>query len=540
MPSLNFCKTAALPILLSLTIAPALAQQVNLLPLQNLGVESATVTGMPLSVRSDLLHGLDGRLYVSSFAGGYDSDSGTGGYGSIAAISLDGKETTVLGSLVGTGGGLGLQSYARLVQGPDGTLYGTTYLGGDQGGGGTVFRVTLDGEISTLYSFGSKSDPKQPYAGLALAGDGNLYGTTLAGGKGGVGVVFKIATDGTGFSVVHDFNRDDGAQPEGALIIGPNGDLYGTTLSGGKDDRGTIYRISTSGTFTSLYSFSALGAFDSASGRAVNDTGTNPRSALLLASDGNLYGTAYQGGKYGYGTVFRITTAGDGFTVIHHFIGSPFEGALPLAGVSEGEPGVFYGTTEQGGHLNAGSAYRVTAGGNFTLLHSFVGGYDDGNTPYATLLPVDGELYGITYSDSVFGGGALFKLVLPDANNDLPVKFTVSPTSIDLGASVTLNWSSPTADTCLASGAWDSSVDAIDTSGSQTQTPAIPGRYTYVLSCTDEDGVRRNAYASLLVNAQQGKPVDGGASGGGAVSVWWLLLAAALLPSRLKKAVANR
>lgn len=494
---------------------PVAAQESNLTPLVGFG--TTTVEDAPRNPRGDLLLANDGNFYVASFAGGRN------GGGAVARITPDGT-LTVLGSLTGNDG-LGAQSYSRLTQASDGHLYGTTYLGG-RDGRGTVFRATLAGELTTLYAFESgKGRPMLPYTGVVQAPDGALYGTTMRGGAQDAGTVFRLTLSGE-LTVLHEFAGRDGQNPEGSLIVGSDGDLYGTTLIGGDDNRGTIYRISTAGNFTSLYSFPNLGKFD-ANGLAVNDIGANPRSALLLASDGNYYGTAYQGGARGYGTIYRMTPAGE-VSVVHSFGGPSGGGGFPLAGLTEGTPGVFYGTTERGGHVNIGSVYRL-ADGQVTVLHSFSASASDGQYPYATVQLHNGFLYGISYNDGIFGAGAMFRLLLAD-NGPLPVQFSLSPTTIEQGGSLTLNWSSPTAASCTTGGAWNSTVG---TSGTETVTPPIAGFYTYILTCTDGAGAVHTAYARASVNAPEREVVDGGA-GGGALSPWLLLLAATLLSTRLK------
>jgi uncharacterized repeat protein (TIGR03803 family) len=197
--------------------------------------------------------------------------------------------------------------------------------------------------------------------------------------------------------------------------------------------------------------------------------------------------------------------------------------------LTQAASGALYGTTERGGHSNAGSAYQLTTAGVHTLLHSFTAGIDDGQSPYATLLPVNDELYGVSYDDGATRSGAVFKLVLPQAGV-LPIQISIAPAEILIGESATLTWSSPTAATCTASGAWNSTIG---TSGSQVETPLFAGYYNYTLTCKDGAGVTRNAYGKLVVRAPEREPVDGG-GGGGALSPWLLLLAAGLLSMRLK------
>ncbi len=496
--------------------APVLAQESNLISVARLG--TTTVESAPAGIRGDLLLADDGNFYVASFAGG------SAGAGAVARITPDGT-ITVLGSLTGRDG-LGAQSYAKLIQASDGNLYGTTYVGGEKGRG-TVFRQTLAGVLTTLHAFqDGKEEPMLPYAGLVEGPDGHLYGSTMRGGASDAGTVFRLTFAGER-TVLHEFSGGDGQNPEGTLIVGSDGNLYGTTLIGGDSDRGVIFRITPGGAYTLLYSFPKLGEFNT-SGLATNETGANPRAALLLAADGNYYGTAYQGGAGGYGTVFRMTPAG-AVSVVHSFGGTPGGGGYPLSGLVQDESGALYGTTERGGHSNLGSVYRLTTSGQFTLLHSFIGSADDGRNPYATMLPLNGELYGASFSDGIIGAGAVFKLILPQAGV-LPIQFSAEPAEIPIGGSALLTWFSPTASTCVTGGAWDNTVG---TSGSQVVTPNFAGYYSYSLTCTFGEGIVRNAYGRLVVRAAEREEVDGGA-GGGTLSPWLLLLAGGLLSFRRK------
>jgi uncharacterized repeat protein (TIGR03803 family) len=352
--------------------------------------------------------------------------------------------------------------------------------------------------------------------------DGMLYGTTLRGGSNDKGTVFRVSTSGD-FAIIHSFNGQNGENPEGTLVLGADGNLYGTTLQGGDGGRGTVFKITTGGTITTLYSFASLGSFN-AQGQATNATGANPRAGLLLAADGNFYGTAYQGGTAGFGTVFRMTPSGT-VTALHAFTGPSFGGAFPLSSVTQDAAGNLFGTTEFGGYLNQGTAWRITPAGQFSLLHSFTGGVLDGYKPYASLLVVGSTLYGVTFADSTASAGAIFKLD-QGTNGVLPIEFSVSATAIAYGASATLSWSSPTATSCTAGGAWS---DTIGTSGTLSVTPTAVGIYNYTVTCTDAASVARTATAALQVNAPALQPVDGGGSGGGgALTIPALLLLGAL------------
>ena len=516
---------------LGASVAEAAATSANLISITALSAAtSLDLTGLAttggIATRGDLLLANDGNFYAATSGGG------TGSVGAIMRFTPAGA-ATVLHSL--TSGTEGAVPYAGPIQAADGNLYGTTYLGGTKAQG-TVYRMALDGTFATLYTFSSDAKGAfYPYGGLLQGPDGALYGTTLRGGTNDAGTVFRITLDGT-LSVLHSFNGSDGKNPESDLVLGNDGALYGTTLLGGTADRGTVFKITPTGTLTSLYSFAALGAFNTL-GVATNATGSNPRAGLRLGADGNFYGTAYQGGTGGYGTVFKITPAGV-LTTLHAFTGSPGDGASPLSKVTQGPDGSLYGTAEKGGYNGSGMAWRINAANQYALLHSFTAQAEDGGTPYSTLLPYNGFVYGISFTDSIGSAGALFKLD-EGSGGVLPVAFGLTADTLTLGSSATLTWSSPTAATCTASAGW---TDTIATAGTKVITPSVAGVYNYILSCTDGAGVIRNAYASMYVTAPAAQSVDGGATGGGgAVSLLALGLlggaAGSLARRRYKSAV---
>lgn len=493
--------------------APALArtQEANFIR-----VNTETAADRPSSVRGDLLLANDGNIYFAS------ASAGAANRGFIGKLTPTGTISTLYA--FASTGDESAQPFAGVIQASDGNLYGTSYTGGEHGAG-TLFRLTLAGVYTRLYSFGeTATSASLPYTGLVEAPDGNLYGTTLLGGDNGKGAIYRISLTGSGFTIIHHFSGADGENPEGRLIVGADGALYGTTLVGGSANRGTIYKITTSGTFTSLYSFPRLSAFNTA-GIAVNETGANPRAGLLLAADGNYYGTAYQGGPEGWGTLYRMTPAGE-VSVLHAFAGAIAGGALPLSAVVQDAAGNFYGTTFAGGYQDKGSAWRVSSSGQFSLLHGFVDLGVDGGSIYAGLLLANGSIYGASYSDTGNNKGTLFKLDL-GSNAVLPVELAISPEQIVRGSNATITWSSPTAASCKATGAWTNGDVAA--SGTQTVAPLLAGIYIYGLSCTDGAGAVRHAYTALAATAPELDPQDGGASGTGSLSVLMLLLLATLL-----------
>src|SRR5258708_9739300 len=203
---------------------------------------------------------------------------------------------TTLANFNGSNGSSPL--FAALVQGTDGNLYGTTSAGGAHKQG-TVFKISPAGTLTTLYSFCAKTnctDGSAPYAGLLLGRDGNLYGTTESGGTNKSGTVFKITPRGT-LTTLHSFNTSDGANPYATLIQATDGNFYGATQSGGANLLGTVFKITQSGTRTTLHNFNG-------------SDGSSPESAMIQTTDGNFYGTTYNGGAEGRRTAVKITSGG--------------------------------------------------------------------------------------------------------------------------------------------------------------------------------------------------------------------------------------
>ena len=232
-----------------------------------------------------------------------------------------------------------------------------------------------------------------------LATDGNFYGTTSSGGNSEqAGTIYKITRGGT-LTTLYSFCPtklcSDGKYPL-ALMQASNGNFYGVTSNFGLYNNGTIFEFSRSGVFTVLYSFCPQSN--------CSDGGSQPRSGLMQASNGNLYGTTFTGGANGNGTVYEISPAGL-FRTIHDFCTQSLcaDGASPSAGLVEDAHGNFYGTTYYGGANSFGSVFEITAAGQFIVLHSFdntAGSYPSS----ALILASDGNLYGATYESSTFAG----------------------------------------------------------------------------------------------------------------------------------------
>ncbi len=303
-----------------------------------------------------------------------------------------------------------------LVQAVDGSLYGTTSSGGStvncSGGCGTIFKIGLDGKLTTLHNFCDQPDCTEglnPQAGLIQAGDGNFYGTTLGGGAHlGNGTVFRMTPLGT-VTTIYSFcamqNCTDGYSPNAALVQGADGDLYGTTSGGGTKDSGTIFKTTPVGELTTLYSFCT---------KPDCADGSNPVAELTQGADGSLYGMTSQGGT-GSGTIFKITSSGV-LTTIYTFCSKAqcTDGGNPKGGLIQAADGNFYGTTFSGGSRNAGTVFTVTAQGALTTLFGFCTGCVEGASPYSTLAQdTDGSFYGTAYYGGATGQGTAFKVTPP-------------------------------------------------------------------------------------------------------------------------------
>jgi len=312
------------------------------------------------------------------------------------------------------------------------TLFGTTSAGGLNGPGVVFALNTSDGGYTNLYSFGNAAaDGLQPWGGLALAGN-TLFGTTQYGGTNGNGEIFKIGTNGTGYVVLRSFavgNEDasfnftnsDGANPYASLLLSGNM-LFGTTQVGGTNGNGTVFKMNTNGTgFTVLRTFS-IGNYD-ASFNFTNSNGANP-AANLIISGNMLYGAARHGGTNGSGTLFAMNTNGTGYTVIKTFSaldqssfpGTNNDGDRPIGGlVLSGN--MLYGTTADGGTNGNGTLFRVnTNGTGFTVLWSFSAldptsnTNNDGANPVAGLILSSNTLYGTAEAGGSNSYGTLFKI----------------------------------------------------------------------------------------------------------------------------------
>jgi uncharacterized repeat protein (TIGR03803 family) len=305
--------------------------------------------------QATLVQGRDGNLYGTAMIGGADK------WGTVFKLTRAGKVTRLYNFCSQRNCADGNSPFAGLVLSTDGNFYGTTIDGGVGPGYGTVFEITPASKLTTLYSFCSQSncaDGAFPYAGLVKATDGSFYGTTWGGG-GGLGTVFKITPAGklTTLSNFCSQGNCAGREPYAGLVQATDGNFYGTTEFGGVKDSGTVFKITRAGKLTTLYSFCSL---------SNCADGKNGYAGLVQATDGNLYGTTQTGGASGYGTVFKITRAGK-LTTLYSFCSQNncADGEEPFAGLVQATDGNFYGTTFYGGaiHGAGGPVFKITPAG---------------------------------------------------------------------------------------------------------------------------------------------------------------------------------
>jgi uncharacterized repeat protein (TIGR03803 family) len=345
-----------------------------------------------------LIQATNGDYYGTTYSGGKYNG------GTVFKVTPAGKLSDIYSFCTQIGCPDGAYPWASPVLGSDGDFYGTT-TGAGSTSAGTVFKMTLGGKLTTLYSFcptGTCTDGEGP-VGLVQASNGNFYGTASYGG--GVfngGTIFEISSAGE-FKLLYTFcsrpNCNDGSFPLSGPMQARNGNLYGTTNTGGFHGGGIVYEITTAGLFKVLYNFcSQAGCAD----------GSNPFDGLIHDSNGNLYGTAEWGGAYGYGTVFEITSTNE-FVVLHSF--DSIEGANPVSALIQASDDNFYGTTNYGGDANnAGTIFEITSGGVFSMLYSFClpsscTGY---HPTYALAQATDGSFIGITGNGGANYDGNVF------------------------------------------------------------------------------------------------------------------------------------
>ena len=362
------------------------------------------------SPNGGLVRDAKGNFYGTTSEGGLlHNNCGSGGCGTVFKVTPAGVET-VLYSFTGTNGDGNIPGSGLMLD-ANGNLYGTTVAGGN-GGHGTVFEVAPNGAETVLYKFTGRSDGATPDAGLMRDAKGNLYGTTLGGGLKSQGAVFELTPAGSE-NALFSFNGPDGASPRSTLIQA-GGNFYGTASGGGGSSAcasgcGVVFELSSNATETVLHVFT--GGAD----------GARPVGSLVQDAQGNLFGTATNGGRLnkacptGCGTVYKLSPSPGGtwtFTVLHKFTGEG-DGYYPAGGVVMDANGNLYGLTGGNtcwGNTCAGSLYEISAAGTETILYKFKG-KADGQFPAGSLVLDDkGNLYGTTYAGGANGYGTVFKV----------------------------------------------------------------------------------------------------------------------------------
>jgi uncharacterized repeat protein (TIGR03803 family) len=360
-----------------------------------------------------------GNLYGTTSVGG----SGIG-YGTVYELTHNRSSWIFAPLYTFAGGSDGESPQFRVVIGPGGSLYGTTYQGGACsyfGGCGTVFslrppvsvcpNVNCSWPESVLYRFqGPPNDGWGPYSDLVFGQDRSLYGTTLAGGTGtclggaGCGVIYQLKPSGGSWteSVIHNFSGIDGAEPTGAVIFDRVGNLYGTASASGQYGYGSVYELMPSGTgwlAQVLYSFDA------------GSDGANPEGGVVFDQSGNLYGVTNRGGATGGGTIYELSPSSGGWilTILYSFSGFS---SLAQNGLIMDGSGNLYGTTYNGGPANIGTVFKLARSNGvwtYTLLHDFSG--SDGAYPTSSAtIDSNGNLYGTTSEGGSFGQGVLYEI----------------------------------------------------------------------------------------------------------------------------------
>lgn len=341
-----------------------------------------------------LIQGIDGNLYGTSLGGGkYGKHNGIPGDGTAFRMSLSGTLTAEYSFCSQGNCTDGQFPDAGLVQAPDQFLYGTTQGGGNGAycpsgsqGCGVFFKITAPHHVTNLYTFCSQpgcTDGNEPEQPLVQGFNGSFYGTTFMGGYGGpcdigagCGTVFKV-TPGGQLTTIHTFCNHsntcpDGSNPQAPVVVGSDGNIYGGA-NGGTTPAGTLFKITPSGKFYKLYQLNAATDGDDPTG-------------IVAGTDGNLYGTAAFFGNGAFctgtlcGTIFKFTPQGQ-FITLHGFCSEAncADGAGPYNGLIEGSDGNFYGTTIRGGaNTNeslcfgpCGVIFKITPQGEFSTVYNF-------------------------------------------------------------------------------------------------------------------------------------------------------------------------
>jgi uncharacterized repeat protein (TIGR03803 family) len=324
---------------------------------------------------SALQHGPDDRFYgVSSTGGRFNS-------GTVYAVDKHGAFSVLHAFNWGTEGD---EPSRRLVVANDGLLYGV--LSSAAKGCGAIFRLSPSGDaFKVMYSLSGPTDGCHSFGGLVQGADGTFYGTTSTGGKNEWGTVFRWHPL-KGFKTLHHFthaNGDGGYPLHGATLSADGKTVHGVTWRGGSEDGGVLFKVRTDGT-----GYQVIQSLTEA-------TGTAPSGELLLAKDGNFYGTANSGGAHHHGSIYRLTPAGEA-SAIYSFESFSAVGSAPAGQLTDGGSGLLYGTTTYGGAKDNGTLFALSGDGTMTILHTFSDDDAIGYNARGGFARAHGYLYGAT------------------------------------------------------------------------------------------------------------------------------------------------
>ena len=387
-----------------------------------------------------------GSLILSNgtFYGMTQGGGAGGGCGVVFKMNINGRSYTNLHSFSAYAGNGNAPVAALVLSGTN--LYGMTEAGSSIGGG-LVFRVSTNGGASytNLHSFaGAPKDGSSPYGSLTLA-NGKLYGLTMHGGSNDLGVLFRVNTDGSSCTNLHVFGggAGDGGYPLGDLILSGT-TFYGMALEGGAANQGAVFRVNTDGTgYTNLHEFAGY----------PND-GSGPAESSLTLDGSTLYGMTQQGGSNNIGAVFKMNTDGSSYTNLHSFAGGAGDGSSPQGSLTLVD-GALYGMTPFGGASDYGVVFRVsTDGSSYTNLHEFTVSASDGAEPYGSLLLSGSTLYGMTSYGGTNNEGVVFALsnLPPGPPPSLTIIYANNHAIVSWPSSVS-GWTLQTNNN-LATGAW--------------------------------------------------------------------------------------
>jgi uncharacterized repeat protein (TIGR03803 family) len=323
-----------------------------------------------------LAQGRDGNFYGESQGGG------TSGLGTVFKITPSGTPT-IIHSFNGTDGA---NEVGGVTLGIDGNLYGDTFNGGIANQGVT-FKITPAGKETVLHNFTNSGDGINPVNALALARDGNFYGTTDSNPE----TIYKISSAGK-LTTLHTLTAAEGFQG-GQLIQGSDGNFYGGMNLGGANGFGTAFKMTAKGVFTVLHNFNGSDGTDAATG-------------MVQVGSNTFIGTASIGGTNNAGVIYSLTSSGT-FAVLHEMNG-PTDGSL-VGVLTAATDGNLYGVAINGGSANCGTIFKVTTGGQFTVLHTLDGTHGCNPEPYLTQ-GTDGRLYGVANNGGANGNGVFFSL----------------------------------------------------------------------------------------------------------------------------------